>query len=454
MGIATYKPTSEPEIKPELPQVEPANYKSVIYDDNNIPLQSLIAFVEGAPWTVNYYAQVLSKHNDLRDNDPGQSAVYQQYLKFMELEIRVDQALSSSYDAATGITKVTGTATAYPFMKVNVGDCFITDTADNKKSIFKLTLVERNTFNRDSAWKIEYELLGYVDVKPEVFADLEQKTIKTYYFSKDRLLEGLQPFIKSEEYQNVTNIRRVFEDIVQYYFRNLFNPKYSTIVTPGQEYVIYDSNMIGYLLRTVSTDDAPEVRKMKQLPTDNDPYLTQPEFWNMLFERDYDMRSRCNDVMGLVTKYIFNMNTYLNGFRYSNVDYLVYPDTPDVSANVIFNCDSKLLSMQEIITTSAFKDTVYTSIDNEYVTPTKTYEIIHEVLVDNKYVLSADFYNDTANQSLLEILVKDYLKHQALDLNKLYACCNVFKKWKRLEQYYYGPILMTLLMEAYRSQYT
>jgi hypothetical protein len=455
MPIAGKKPDALPPAPPEVPRVEPKDYKSVIFDDNHVPLQSLIAFVEGAPWTVDYYAQVTAAHNDLRVEDSNQSAVYQQYQKFLGLEIRVDSALTSTTDENTQLTTVSGSGNMYPFMKPNKGDMFITDTADNKKAKFVITQVNRKTFTRDSAWQIQYVLKEYVDETSPEHAALEDKVVRTYHFSKQRLMEGLQPFIKSAEYENVTNLNYVFKDIVRYYFANFFNVRYSTFVLPGQESPMYDSGLVNYLMQMVSTDDAEEVRDVRRIPTDQDPYLNQPEFWRMMLDRDYAMRAQCNRVFGLVHKNGFNRNTYLDGVRHSTIQYLVYPSEPDQSLNVLSNPLPKTLDLTEVIDTTGFKGTTYSSVDNTFVdTDGSSYDIIHEVLVDDSYVLSDAFYDATDEQSLLEILVKDYLKGQAINLNKLYACCNVFKKWKRLEQFYYGPILLTLLLEANRAQYT
>lgn len=458
MPVAGYKPDAEPRVTPELPAIQPSNYKSVIYDDDHVPLTSLIAFVEGSPWTTEaYYAQLVSKHNDLRELDLNQGPEYQQYQKFNNLELRVENGLTTNHDNTTNLTTTNGSSHMYPFMRVNKGDYFVASTADNRRSLFRLTEVERRTFNRDSVWLINYTLVGYIEEGQDalaMFNNLEMKTVRSYFFSKDRLIEGLQPFIKSEEYENVTSLRKVRSDIAQYYFKNIYNPRYMTLVIPGQEAPIYDSGLTAYLMRMVLTTDAPEVMKIRVLPTDNDPYLSQPDFWSMMTERNYDLRLQCNDVMGLVPRELFCANTHLTSFRYMNIRYMVYPAQPDDTLEMMNHPFPKMLSMQEIVQTESFKGGQYTDVDNSYFDGNKTYDIIHEVLTDEKYVLSANFYNATSDQSLLEILVKDYLQSQSIDLKKLYACCNVFKKWKRLEQYYYGPILLTLLETAYQAQYT
>jgi hypothetical protein len=113
-----------------------------------------------------------------------------------------------------------------------------------------------------------------------------------------------------------------------------------------------------------------------------------------------------------------------------------------------------MLSIQELNDTTVGKGAAYLPADNTLVKDTTTYSLIHEVLVDDKYVLSESFYAATAQQSVLEILVKDYLKGNSLDLSMLYAVTDKFRQWKRLEQFYYGPLLMTLIKEADRAQYS
>lgn len=453
MPIASHKP-NEVVTQPNLPKIQPDHVKGIIYDDANKPLHSLISYIEGAPWTVDYYAQVVGEHNDLREIDPGQNSVYQQYQKTIGLEIRVANALSSTADSETGNMIVTGSGYIYPFMTPNKSDYFIADTADSQKAILRITQVERRTFNRDSVYSIEYQFIGFVSQSPEIFSDLESKVIRSYHFSKERLLEGLQPTIKSEEYQKVTSLKAQYSDIARYYFDTFFDRRYFTLVIPGQDYAVYDSMVVDYVLKLVDTNDSEVIRLIKDLPVDDDRYLNQMQFWKFMSEKNFDARLQCNDVMGMVSKVRFNSNPFIRGLRFTNIEYLIYPDTPDTSA-LVQNCfDIKELSTEVLQNGTGFKGSDGTGVNNTYTKADTTYDIIHDVLVDNKYVLSNNFYAQTTDQSVLEILVKDYLKGQSLDLDMLNAVIAVYKSWKRLEQFYYGPILLTLIKEANRAQYT
>jgi hypothetical protein len=173
-----------------------------------------------------------------------------------------------------------------------------------------------------------------------------------------------------------------------------------------------------------------------------------------MLSRDYDDLSMCNQKMGLTNTRMFNNSTYIRGLAFSNMDYIVYPNTPDVSAIVASSPDVKFISLKEVAETTNVNGTVASLITGQYVTAAKTYQLIHTVLLDDFYVLSENFYTNSANQSVLEILVKDYLKRQSIDIKMLNALVAKFKHWGRLEQFYYGPILMTLIKEADRASYT
>jgi hypothetical protein len=454
MPIAQIKPSAVPTVQPKLPEAQPKNYKSVVYSDENVPLHSLIAYASGAPWSVDFYSQVVGEHNDLREIDPGQSGVYQQYSKTVAMEIRVNTPLTSGYDTEKGMTTVTGSAIVYPFLVPNVSDYFVSDVADNRKALFRITQVDRKTLSRDSVYGIEYELVNYVDLDNSIYDNLESKVIKSYRFSKDRLLEGLAPILKEEEFFKVTNLRALYSDLVSFYFKNFYNKLYFTLILPGQEKAVYDSNLVNYILKIVETVDCPEVRSVKQIPTDDDPYLGQSDFWDLLLRKDYNGRVLCNNSKALVNKELFVKNSYIKGLAFSTIDYVLYPVDPDVSNITAFTDNIKLLSEEVILATTGYKGSVLDPLDNTFTKADVVYQIIKPVLGDDTYVLSEAFYAGTGTMSLLEILVKDYLQGKTIDLDMLYAITDKYRKWNRLEQFYYGPILLTLIKESYKTTYS
>jgi hypothetical protein len=454
MAIANYKPVTELPSKPNLPKVEPENYKSILVDTKIIPASTLLAYVNGSPWIVDYYSQVITTDTDIRELDIVQPNVYQQYSKINNLELRVESALTPSYETEHSITTVTGSANVYPFLVPNISDYFITDAADSRKALFRVTSVERKALSTQSIHTIDYEIVGYVDALMKYYDNLESKVISNFYFHKDRLVEGLQPMLKAEETQNVLDLNIYYKELVRYYFNSFYNPKYSTLVIPGQDYSIYDHNLIRYITAIVESTDAPELAYLKTISSDKDIYINQAQFWSIMLQRDYNGLKYCNKKMELVNKRAFNRNAFVHGLAFSNVDYIVYPAEYDKSTLVHDNPAPLPLAQPTFLPTDNTLGNIADVINNNYKDVNTTYPYIKLVTDDPYYVLSENFYLGKDQLSLLEILTKDYLKLHPLDLAKLTDLCKQFRSWGRLEQFYYGPIIITLIKEANRGQYT
>lgn len=453
MSIAAYNPSTDPTIPTKLPTTQPKNYKSVVYDDNNVPLSSLIAYIEGAPYYCDYYKQVVAEHNDLREIDPGQSNIYQQYEKINRLEIRVSNALATSYDTDTGITTVTGSGIIYPFMIPNVADYFVSDADVNRSGLFRITNVERKTFNRDSAFYVDYEMVGYIDTIEALYDDLVSKVIREYYFSKDRLIEGLQPILRTTEYEQLFTIRQRFKEVLQYYLSTFVNRRYMTLIIPGQSSAIYDSFLVDFIFKIIDSFQNDNMRSMRQYSIDNDPFIQQPQLWDLLIRKDFNGLASCNQKMSQVAKQAFNPNGFIHGIYFSNIDRLVYPTDPDITALLENATIAKTVDLEVLTEPTNVHGTIAELITNQYIAGSQTYPFIHLVTVDDYYVLSQAFYQQTNNVSVLEILVKEYLKQQPINQDMLLALCDVYTTWGRLEQFYYCPLLLLLLKEAERSQY-
>lgn len=454
MAIASLKPDVVTTTEKNEPRIEPKTYKGIIYDDKFMPVKALTAYIEGSPWTVNFYSAIVSKHNDLRDLDIAQPDILQQYQKIIDYEIRVTTPLTSSYDNTTGITSVTGSGNVYSTIMPNIVDYFITDTNDNRLAIFKINSVDRRTFNDASIFQIDYILVGFItegSTYQQMFDDLEAKSVKKFYFSKERLIDGLQPLVKEAEYQDILNLKTSYFDLVNYYFNNFFNLETKTFILPGQEYKIYDPYLVSYVLKIVNVEDNINIMKVRELVNDDDKYLSQNNFWTCLLNKDKVGLNYCNKEMGLLSKHWFNKNTYIKGLMYSYIDYIVYPVSVDSSLNKITETNNKVVSEDANIIETQIRNS---SLSNTFNINNNNYDIIKPVLEDDFYVLSEAFYENTNEQSILEICVKDYFNNVSLNLEMVKELVSKYQHWSRLEQFYYGPILLVLIREANKGLYT
>ena len=163
MPVASFKPTS-PNIKPtEIAKEELVKareiYKTATVDNAIIAPESLLVYMDGMPWTVDYYAQVLNQNDDLREIDIGQNAAHQQYRSIKNLELKVQSDLSSEYDSEKALTKVVGSAIIIQ-VTPNVYDYFMTDTGNKEKSLFMVTGISQKTYNTKTVYAIDYVLVG------------------------------------------------------------------------------------------------------------------------------------------------------------------------------------------------------------------------------------------------------------------------------------------------------
>jgi hypothetical protein len=456
MPIAGYKSGTSVSQQPNLPAIAPENYKALVHDVKDTPLHTLMAYVEGSNWTLDeYFSQVVTEHNDLREIDPEEPNIYQQYITIHNLDIRVDSSLQPSYDQETGITSTVGGANIYASVIPNAADYFCAKSFGQEKALYKVNTVERKSFQQKSVYHIDYTLVGYVNSSAlTLYQSLKQKSLRDMYFDRDRLIDGKQSTVRLEDHEKIKTLTSSFNSIVQKYFNLFFNRRYMTLVLPGQEHVIYDSHMVNYLLTILTTDDTPVLQHVRMPPTDHHLYLNQESFWDMMINRDINMLSLIHQKMSLVSRHYFLNLSYGKGAHYSAMDYFVYCKSPDTTYNVKDFPMPYEPSIVDLVQTENRHGTLASVLTERYVTSSINAQILYPFLFDDYYVMSENFYNDTNNKSLLEICVRDYLSKKAINIDYLLKIIEMYPSWARLEQFYYGPVILTLIKQKVSEQYT
>lgn len=476
MAIASFKPDADVPVINNTPKIESQNFKSTVIDNSIIPISSLLAYVEGAPWTVDYFSQVITEDSDLKEQDIGELGIYQQYSKIKQMELRVVDSITGTQNTDTAQMTVTGTALVYPFLTPNVGDMFVTDAGHGQKGIYRIKSVERKSFNKLAVYSIEFNLMIFTETNSKRLADLNAKAINEYVFDKSRLIAGLPPTLHTKDYNNLVSLKRLYATLVEFYFKTFYFKEYDTLVIPNQNTGIYDSFLVEYILKIVDTLDAYEIRFVRNYATDNEPFLAQEQFWTALYNRDINILKFCNRNMGLVMTKFFNYNSMFKGFRFSRLTYVVYPTNPDFSLidpNSLSNVGDPLLldygvfqdnvftnapifiptAMQKIIEVKTQGGSLADIINNTAITTNATIPVIYPVLANDTYLFSPAFYNQTSGQSLLETLTSDYILGNSINLEKLLYCVEKYRVWGRLEQFYYIPILLTLIKSSMQGVY-
>lgn len=451
MPIASHKPTKPAQV--ERQQVQPTEYKSAIVDNTRLPTVSLISYVEGAPWTVDYFSQIIGKDSELRDLDLEQSSTTQTYAKVVGMELRVTSDLASSHNAEEGTTTVSGTAVIYPFLVPNIGDHFVGHISNNSRAIFRIRSVERSTFRRDAVYTVEYEMRCFVDSEPLVYNNLEDKVTTEYYYHRDRLADGLNPNVISSEHELLISLNSWQEKLTQYYFRNFFNREFKTLILPGQEISIYDPHIVNFVLRTSDTFDAPEIREVRHISLDDDRYVNQPTIWTSLLDRSLHTLQQANKEFCLVASRHFAKDPMLKTIKYLGIEYVVYPINPDSSIIGDEFDKSKYESGLDVIKTVKPKLNLSTILEGDLLDTSGNNAIpyITPISIKDSYVFSNGFYSNTSTASVLEALVLEYLRTNAISRSSLNKVIEAIWTTNRLEQFYYIPIVLMLIKASIRS---
>lgn len=456
MALAKYVPSTTQPTKPELPKTGPDDYKGIVVDDKYGELHALTQYVEGYPLTVDFYAQILGENNSPREIDVGQSGVYQQYSKINHLDIRVDQPLNHTYNEETGLSDIRGSANIYPAVQPNNFDYFTTRLTRGRIGLFRITNVRRLSLNRDSVNNVEYQFVGYADQgdAKTFLENLEEKVKREYYFSGDRLAEGSSPILKKEEHEAADNLYKDARNITEYYLETFFNRSYCTLVVPGQTQAVYDKYMTDYVVRIISTEDCPTLPHIKQLGSDQDRYMNQPQFWKAIAERNPLYILQSNRFMGLTNRGNFNKSNWIAGAGMSTIDSYIYPVMVDNSVRLP-NDPFPMIAGPGLSDTTPAGSNICARGNNSFDDGTGTsIPLYKRVLVDPYYVLSRDFYDTQKNWCLLEKMTWDYLEGRMIQLNELLALTKQYYSLARLEQFYYGPLILTFIKESRYTQYT
>jgi hypothetical protein len=158
--------------------------------------------------------------------------------------------------------------------------------------------------------------------------------------------------------------------------------------------------------------------------------------------------------MGLSYAKSFGTDPMFNGLAFSGITYIVYPTHVDQSTQlVIGRPGAKPISTEVIQPVESAPIGLADLVKQNFVDTNETIPYIKPVLVDDHYVFSKNFYDYQYPMSVLELLTMDYLMGRAIDNTKLCRLIERQSFWGRLEQFYYTPILLTLIKAALSGIY-
>jgi len=451
MPLVEREPDAPP-LEKEVPiRINEPTFRGVTVDTRYIPTSHLLTAIEGSSWKVDYYSQVLGSDNELNGQLINRDPTLQQYQLIKGLELKVSQALMTNQDPTTKFMTETGAAHIYPFLKPNVGDMFLADIGDGREGAFKVTSSEKRSIFKDTCYFIEYELVDYNNkIRND---DLTAKVVKTFYFLRDFLYYGQNPMVEEEQYGVIRELKSRYPQLVENWVQRFFSREYKTFILPAQDSPTYDRFLAKAVSQVFETHEAVQLQHLRLLNVEDDVVFKCKSIWDAIVKRDSDELYHVFERVGTVSTRLFTQEPMMEGIRYTGISRILYPKDAQVSVDYETQRTTKEAESDTIVAgppRSARLDDLILKADQAGL-PYAGSPLIKDVLVDDYYIFSAAFYENTAGQSKLEHAVHDHIRGQYVDPRLLLAFCDIYHAWGALERFYYTPIVLMMMQTVIRS---
>ena len=441
-----YNPTDTQDPEVVNPEASPnvtitkETYQHSVVDTEFTDRSSILVNIEGTPYNVDYYAQVLGDDEAVKPFDIGQEATFQQYHKINNMEIRLQGQLSQSHDNETNSLVLTGNAIAYPFLKPNVGDVFVSDIGDGRGGVFSITESRKLTRFRQSCYEIVFKQIH--ELTEEIGIKLQERVVKTNTFNKQFMYYGADPIVTNDTMDRHRRLRLTLGDTLDEYLTEFYSKEFDTLLVPSNSKGVYDPFVVKHILSIFNTTDHPYISKISQLNVDSSMYQESLSIWDCLVRQQIYLLDNCFNECSVINAGYFGFNPLLRSIAFSGVDAVVVPlitkKTVDMRLGVTvdrtqtrYNTNGPLVA-QEPVEGDTAQIKSYPKVENT-----------------TSYVFSKSFYesNDVNdNHTAFEALIKQYLNKEVLDSDKIIEMVNQRHHWSMFERYYLMPVLFVLMI--------
>lgn len=451
MAIVKLNPDAQPPIQRTVPGTIEAPAKSIF--TSLVPeakITSLLKHVEGYPWTVNFYGQLLNKNNTLENFDPTTPNLTAPYYKISNLILQVSSPLSSSYDQATGITSITGSAVTPYSITPNVGDVFIAQVDNGEDAIFHITTVTRKTFRKDTLYEISYTLYAYTSNSPEFIVKLQERVNDEYFFNKDTNFFNRDILIKPSVQEAIDTLKVFVRQSQEYYFSTFSQKRTGSILIPGIPYTLYDPLLVDFISKTVVYDRL--IGTSFQQHSYISKEIDQPSIFTAILTRNVTNLKIANRTYGFLPTGLLINSSRLGTAYHTGIDYILHPTNPDIRAQIKdqdFPARSEYIETMKTLKNYNFTNTQVVKTTNN----NQSFDtlLLHHLFEEDYYVVSKNFYDylqdhsNYAQVSYVELLIYKFIHQQAISKEDIALVVNNYQDWSLLHQLYLLPVLWVMV---------
>ncbi len=440
------EPVSNTPVTPEAPQ------KSIFTElVPSSKIDSLLKYVEGYPWTVNYRAQILNTNNTVANFDPSAPNLTQPAYLILDLVLQVSSPLSSSYDQQTSVTSLQGTAITPLGLTPNVGDVFLAKVDTAEDAYFVVSSVSRKTHRKQTLYEITYNLYIYTNTDPVVDASFYSTINEKYYFNKDTNYFNRDLLIKPSVKEATDRLKLFLHSTREYYFKTFPQKKTGSILVPGSDKTLYDAFLVDFLYATVSHDYLIDSRLYRHTVPNSNP--SSRTILDAIVSRNKILLSMVPKTAGFLPTRELERLTRLNNPYNSGIDYTLQP---------ILEANNIEVPLRAVKDRSLFLDTPLTPQNSTVVADPIvisttvndiTYQkpVLHEMFKDDYYIVTKTFYDyisdntEYINLSYLEFVIYRFIYGHAIAREDLVLAIESYNNWSYIHQLYLLPVLWVII---------
>lgn len=400
--------------------------RTAVVDTAYLDHSRLATHIGGSIYNCVYYSQVLGRDDALRPQALDASNVHQQYHCYRDMVLRFTTPFNPSVqDLETKEFRLAGEADMYYMLPPNVGDMIVGDAGGGNTAIITVTSTEKLSYMKHSAYRIEFQLVAVNDM--DRLNDLEKKVVRTFYYDESLLAYFNAPFLTEDAKQRYDLCGRVYEDLKEYYINMFWDQQMRSYRVPGPNNMAVFDPMQSDYCRYIGLEaiDRPATNyNVGSLDLD-----TVQTLWWLLKGETLDALKYVTADVRLYTTRSFRVHYGIKNISYSRYTHTFYP----IERRPFTPYEEPRLSPSTFLYPAVEASTAYPTVGKD------------------AYVFSKAFYaQDVAQCTTLETTVLDMLGNKAVDPALVLSLATGIRERDFLEQFYFIPIIMTLLAYAKR----
>lgn len=423
----------------EKPKIVPTDFKTAVVDNKINRLDTLIRYVEGSHQKVIYFRQRLGRDDSVSQYSQDTSAAHQQYERIDGLEIVMQSGLSTSNNGSDiRTTEITGEALIEQPIIPNVGDIMLMDFGRGTLGWFGINSTRRMTHRTNTLYEIQFSLSFEItdQLNDPRMLDLNKKTVEVFKYSKDYLKAGQNPLISPKKAALFEELLEEYDRLRVLWFRKFYSRMLETCVLPNQSHITYDGFYMKAIRKWFSVCNTPEMMYFKIFDDSQFSILKNPSIWDVIHTRDkYLLKEIFTKAVAVPSSSFSNIPQFAM-IRFSGFGCVVMPVEVSYTNELYLN-HKDIIGKAIVINNDVSKTRMHTY---------QSIPLINQVLMNDSYVFSRDFYKDSLEgQSHLELQLRKYLNDNTLDIETIEALVKDVENWGEMEQYYFIPTLMILI---------